>query len=62
MFESRVLAEQSDYDWFRANGEFDYMITNKDSNLTASIIYDIIQKDIYFHSHLISNAKYIDKL
>ena len=59
VFESRVLAEQADYDWFRANGEFDYMINNKDSNLTANIIYDIIQKDIYFYEHSIKNAQYI---
>ena len=48
VFEKRVAAEQDDYDKFRVNGEFDYLITNNDSTQTAAIVYDIIQKDISF--------------
>ena len=50
MFESRVAAEQLDYDNFRLDGEFDYMINNRDSTKTAAVIYDIIQKDISFNN------------
>ena len=46
VFEKRVEAEQDDYNKFRVNGEFDYLICNKDSNLTANIIYDIIQHEL----------------
>lgn len=42
VFEKRVTAEQDDYDKFRLNGEFDYLIRNDNSNLTAAIIRDIL--------------------
>ena len=47
----RVMAEQNDYDRFRLDGEFDYMIKNKDSNKTATIIYSIINKEIHYKSY-----------
>jgi len=37
-FKNRVMAEQNDYNIFRLNGEFDYLINNKNSNTSASII------------------------
>lgn len=46
MFMNRVQAEQEDFNRFRLDGEFDYLIKNEDSNLTASIIYQIIQKNV----------------
>lgn len=46
VFENRVDDEQKDYEKFRLNGEFDYMIKNYDSTKTAAIIMDIIQKNI----------------
>lgn len=51
VFIDRVLAEQNDYDRFRLDGEFDYMIKNKDSNKTAAIIYSIINKEIHYKSY-----------
>lgn len=42
VFEKRVLAEQTDYDRFRLDGEFDYMFKNEDSNKTAFIISTIL--------------------
>ena len=47
VFMNRVTAEQNDYDRFRLDGEFDYMIKNKDSNKTAAVICDIINKEIH---------------
>lgn len=46
VFENRVAAEQEDYDKFRLNGEFDYMIKNNDSNKTAAIIHNIIRREV----------------
>lgn len=40
-FKNRVMAEQNDYNIFRLNGEFDYLINNKNSNTSASIIRGI---------------------
>ena len=47
-FENRVLAEQNDYDRFRLDGEFDYMIKNEDSNKTAFIIYSILNTEVSY--------------
>lgn len=44
-FEKRVSAEQQDFELFRLNGEFDYMIRNEDSIKTASIILYIIEQE-----------------
>ncbi len=41
-FIKRVKDEQEDFDKFRLNGEFDYLIKNTDSNITAKIIESII--------------------
>lgn len=41
-FMQRVKDEQKDFDKFRLNGEFDYLIKNTDSNITAKIIESII--------------------
>ncbi len=56
VFESRVAAEQADYNKFRLDGEFDYMITNKDSTHTARIIYDIIQHELVCSKSHIYNS------
>lgn len=42
-FYKRVADEQHDYDLFRLNGEFDYLIKNNDSNETAEIIKNILK-------------------
>ena len=47
-FENRVLAEQNDYDRFRLDGEFDYMIKNEDSNKTAFAIYSILNTEVSY--------------
>lgn len=47
-FENRVLAEQNDYDRFRLDGEFDYMIKNEDSNKTAFVIYSILNTEVSY--------------
>ena len=41
-FMQRVKDEQEDFDKFRLNGEFDYLIKNTDSNITAQIVKNII--------------------
>ena len=41
-FIKRVKDEQKDFDKFRLNGEFDFLIKNTDSNITAKIIESII--------------------
>ena len=41
-FMQRVKDEQKDFDKFRLNGEFDFLIKNTDSNITAKIIESII--------------------
>lgn len=51
-FMSRVKAEQEDYNKFRLNGEFDYLIKNTDSNKTATMIYDIIRKEITYDNRI----------
>lgn len=48
VFMKRVADEQEDYNKFRLDGEFDYMIKNEDSNLTANIIYKIVNTEIGF--------------
>lgn len=48
-FSQRVKDEQKDYDNFRLNGDFDYLIRNDDSSKTAEIIYDIVRKELIFH-------------
>lgn len=50
VFEKRVEAEQADYDKFRLDGEFDYLIKNEDSNKTAAIIHNIIRREIDYVS------------
>lgn len=61
MFKKRVKAEQVDFNRFRLNGEFDYLIKNQDSNLTADIIYDIIQRDLlYFKNDYFNNIRVED--
>jgi len=47
-FAKRVTAEQNDFNRFRLDGEFDYLIKNNDSDKTADIIFDIIQKDLLY--------------
>lgn len=42
-FMQRVKDEQEDFDKFRLNGEFDYLIKNNNSEITAKIIKDIIE-------------------
>lgn len=46
-FYKRVADEQHDYDLFRLNGEFDYLIKNYDSKKTANIIKNIVEKEVY---------------
>jgi len=46
LFMDRVKAESADFEKFRLDGEFDYIIKNKDSIKTAAVIYDIIIKEI----------------
>ena len=41
-FYKRVVNEQHDYDLFRLNGEFDYIIRNDNSKKTAELIHHII--------------------
>lgn len=41
-FEKRVKDEQKDFEKFRLDGEFDYLIKNEDSDKTANVIYRII--------------------
>ena len=45
-FMQRVKDEQKDFDKFRLNGEFDYLIKNTDSNITAQIIKNIIDTNL----------------
>ena len=45
-FMPRVKAEQQDYDLFRLNGEFDYLIKNYDSKKTANIIKNIVENEL----------------
>ena len=45
-FIKRVKDEQKDFDNFRLNGEFDYLIKNTDSNITAQIIKNIIDTNL----------------
>lgn len=41
-FYKRVADEQRDFDLFRLNGEFDYILKNDNSSITAEIIKNII--------------------
>lgn len=50
VFEKRVADEQEDYNKFRLDGEFDYLIKNEDSNKTAAIIHNIIRREIDYVS------------
>ena len=45
-FDKRVADEQLDFANFRLNGEFDYLINNKDSHKTAEIIKHIMQMEL----------------
>lgn len=47
-FMNRVSSEQSDYDKFRLEGEFDYIIKNKNSDRTATIMYNIIKEELKY--------------
>lgn len=43
-FYKRVANEQHDFDLFRLNGEFDYIIKNDDTRITAELIDSIVIK------------------
>ena len=45
-FNRRVADEQLDFANFRLNGEFDYLVNNKDSDKTAEIIKHIMQMEL----------------
>ena len=47
-FYKRVADEQREFDNFRLNGEFDYLIKNNDSKKTASIINTIVCKEMAY--------------
>ena len=47
-FAKRVHDEQADYDKFRLDGEFDYLIKNMDSDKTADIIKNIIEESVIY--------------
>ena len=50
-FMQRVKDEQEDFDKFRLNGEFDYIIKNNNSEISAKIIKDIIEIEISSNSN-----------
>lgn len=56
-FETRVSDEQQDFNIFRLNGEFDYLINNKNSNKTSHIICNIMEK--YHVSNIYCNGEVI---
>ena len=56
VFDSRVAAEEADFDQFRLNGEFDYMIKNNDSEKTAIIIHSILNKELHYKPKVIKNV------